>query len=51
MGISEAQALALEVEKNANEKTNLEQVPAQVEKIKSIFTSACTELQNELTLL
>lgn len=51
MGAAEAQAIALEIEKNAHDMVNLDQVPSQVEKVKNIFVKACAELQAELTKL
>jgi len=51
MGAAEAQSLALQIEKNAGEQINLEQVASQVEQVKTIFQKACAELQAELTKL
>jgi len=51
MGAAEAQSIALQIEKNAQDASNLDQMPAQVEKLKDIFEKACTELKEELTKL
>ncbi len=51
MGAAEAQAISLDVEKNAGEKTNLEEIPKQVEKIRTIFNKACDELKEEVNRL
>jgi len=51
MGAAEAQAISLAVEKNAGEKTNLEEIPKQVEKIRTIFNKACDELKEEVNRL
>ena len=45
MGVSEAKEIALSIENNAAQNTNLEQIPAQVERIKIIFLTACEELK------
>lgn len=51
MGMAEAQALALQVERNTDEKTNLDSIPALVEKITDLFNRGSEELKIAITLL
>jgi HPt (histidine-containing phosphotransfer) domain-containing protein len=51
MGANSAKALALEIEKNADEKMELDQLPEKVKKLTSIFNQVESELKMQINNL
>ena len=48
MGIRDAEELAIAIEKNAGEQSNLEHLPEMISKLEDITNRACLELKDEL---